>query len=259
VTHPVRAAGSGRLEIGDFVGSPGNGTGRAALKPGRCPGPLVLPRLPPRVTSLTQTQRSYGLMDGRYVVTTETRAFCPRTRARGCADAGWENNGLPVLPPGDLAGSYTYEGDFVAHADPTTGEFFVGRLPGARLVRREYVGATVRVGYALDARDSGGVLHLLFDPYRHERGTPPDDSPPGPPRSNHRTWLTDVRGGVRDYVVRDDLQVFIGAGVTGLGLPRGTAATLRGFVRDGLAEDGPALWVVLDARGRVLRVVADPG
>jgi hypothetical protein len=259
VAHPVRSAGAGRHEIGDFAGPDLRGTSRSA-RPRPCPDRLVMPPLPPRVTTLTQTQQSYGLMDGRLFVTTETRAFCERTAARGCAAAGWENNGLPVLPPGDLAGAYTYEGDFVAHADPTTGEFFVGRLPEARLVRREFVGATVRVGFALDARDVSGVPHLYFDPYRYESGTPPDDSPPGPPRSSHgRSWLTDVRGGVRDYAVRGDVQVFIGAGVTGLGLPRGTAVTLRDFVRDGKAEKGPPLWVVLDARGRVLRVVADPG
>jgi hypothetical protein len=222
---------------------------------------LTYPPLPPRTASVHDTLTGYRLVHGRYVVTTETRAFCAAARPTGCADQGWEDYGPgrdQSLPSGDLAGSYTWEGDFVVRADPQNGDLDVVMTPGVRLVSRERVGVAVRVGLAHETYWQDGLLHLRFNPMRADDGSAPDDSPPGRPETVD-PWpypMTDVRGGLRDYAVRTDADIVIGEGITGLGRPRGTPTTLRRFLGKHPSA-GPALWLVLDARGRVLRVVVE--
>jgi hypothetical protein len=224
-----------------------------------CPAALTLPPLPDRTTDVHETSVAHRLVHGRFVVTTETVAFCAAVRPTGCADQGWERfaPGTPVtLPPGDLAWSYTWEGDFLVHADATDGTLSVIRMPDARLVGREHVGVSVRLGLPHGTYRSGGLLHLRLNPMRHVSGTPGDDSPPGPVEQGWPGLMDDVRGGLRDYVVAPDADIVIGQGVTGLGLPKGTPDTLRRWLLRQKQGD-VALWVVLDARGRAIRVVAE--
>lgn len=224
-----------------------------------CPAPLAYPPLPGPASSVHATEGRYAVVHGRYVVTTETAAFCAAVRPTGCADQGWERfapNTAITLPPGDLAGSYTWEGDFVVRASATDGSLTVVRKPETRLVREERVGVAVRVGIVHSTYRSGGLLHLRFNPMRGTNGSPPDDSPGGTPQESPRSDLmSDVRGGLRDYAVRADADIVIGQGITGLGLPKGTPETLRTFLAR-RAADAP-LWLVLDDRGRVLRAVVD--
>lgn len=235
---------------------------RAMARPTvRCPVALTYPPLPPRTTNVHATLNAHRLVRGRYVVTTENRAFCAAVRPSGCADQGWEEygpGGEQMLPPGELAGSYTWEGDFLVRADSRSGALAVIRMPTARLVRREQVGVAVRVGIARGTYVEDGVVHLRFNPMRHVSGTPGDDSPPGPPEQgvDRPDLMADIRGGVIDYVVRADADIVLGEGVTGLGQPRATPDTLRRFI---VAHPNgePPLWLILDPRGRVLRVVAE--
>lgn len=258
--HAVRESGGdpGRLDIG---GRGGVGVmhqpGRPPA-PGRCRAPLLPPKLPPRGESVHDTVNGYRVLRGRYIATTVSRAFCDVLTRTGCASRGWEEYYLRSLPPGDLAGSYTWEGDFVVRGD-SEGNLVVARLPGARLVARERVGVTARVGVAHGVDEgAGGALTLRFNPFRHRSGTPPDDSPPGPPEDNPDTsyLMTDIEGGDRRYPMLAKAEVHLGDGVTGLGQPAGTPDTLRDWLRDE-AHFQEALWIVLDAQGRVIRVVAD--
>jgi hypothetical protein len=262
-TYPVRdSTPRGHVDIGLVPGTTQPGGGVVGLE-NRCEGKrLSYPPLPPRATSFQETATGYRLMTGTYVVTTETRAFCLGSRPDGCQATGWEEYGPhSVLPPGDLASSYTWQGDFLVHADPNSGALTAVRTPRTSLVRREHVGVEVRAGWAAAYEERGGVLHLRFNPFA--TATTPDDSPPNvPPRDSGR-WpgYEDVSGGVVDYALTRDAEVYLGVGYTGLGKPRGTPATLREYLRSRGPYGGPPLWLVLDARGRVIRVVAerDPG
>lgn len=235
-------------------------TDEAATVDERCRGELVHPSLPGVASFLGATATAYGRMTGRYLVTHETRAFCPTYAPRGCATAGWEQyGGDSVLPPGDLASSYTWEGEFLVHAEAATGDLSVVITPDARLVRREHVGAAVRVGWAESAYERDGVVHLRFNAFRHDEAGLPDDSPSGPPGmpvDRYRRFLLDFSGGLRDYAVAPDAEVFLGLR-TGLGRPRGTPATLREYLGEVQGYAGPPQWLVLDAKGRVMRVVLD--
>lgn len=224
-----------------------------------CPAPLAYPPLPARSSDVHATRGAYLVIRGRYVVTTETVAFCAARKPAGCLDQGWERYGLggtDTVPIGDLAGSYTWEGDFLVQANSSDGTLSAVRLPGARLTKREHVGVALRVGLPHGTYWRGGLLHLRLNPLADIDPNAPDDSPPGTPERNGLTPDPgrDVRGGLRDYVVRPDAQVILGEGITGLGLPKATPATLRKFV---LSHPNTLLWVVLDSRGRALRVIAD--
>ena len=154
-------------------------------------------------------------------------------------------------------GSYLWEGDFVVRGGQDGGRT-AARLPGVRLVRREAVGVNVVAGLPGAVEDDGrGGAVLRLNPLRHRDGHSVDDSPAGAP-ATVPPWatevLSDVRGGTRAYPLRKDVVLHLGYGFTGLGQPHGTVATLRRW----LAAPGPpkVLWLVLDARGRVLRAVA---
>jgi hypothetical protein len=204
----------------------------------RCPGSaLVLPPLPPRVTDLTAAAGRYRRSLGRYVVRTDSRAFCPEPLPLlRCATGGWEIDGLGQLPPDDLAGAYTYEGEFLVRTAPRSGDFDVVLLAGSRLVRREGVGVRAVSGVPQGTRTAGGRFLLAIEP-----PGPPSGATAPPPR---------------EYVVRSDVDVHLDRGVTGLGQPSGTTTTLRTYV----AVRGPSalFWLILDGQDRVLRVVAQP-
>ena len=228
-----------------------------AARAPRCRRPLYYPTLPERAGTVHDTIHGHRVLRGRYVVTTETRAFCAATARAGCEAQGWEQFGAG-LPPGDLAGSYTYEGSFVVRGF-TGGDLRVVRLPDARLLRRERVGAANRIGLAYDVRRAGGSYVLRFNPMRHVSGRPRDDSPPGKrvaPSGRWRHLMRDASAELVTYRLRPDVEVVLGAGYTGLGKARGTARTLDRFLRrpDNRRH---ALWLVLDDRGHVLRVVAE--
>ena len=226
----------------------------------KCPHELYRPALPARAGGVHDTLRGFRVVTGRYVVRTETRAFCQV--GRDCQADGWEVYGLGALPRGDLAGGYVYEGDFVVRGG-TDGSLTAIALPGVRLVRRERVGHTVRVGLPHGTSRADGRLYLDFNPFEHLSGDPPDDSPARPgdttPRQAASEWswlMKDTRHGHVGYPVRHDAEIVLGPGLTGLGRPRATPATLERFLR--LAGNlRIALWVVLDDRGRVLRVVVE--
>ncbi len=102
----------------------------------------------------------------------------------------------------------------------------------------------------------GGALRLAINPFA---GTgAPDDSPAGPPRPHGTYGLRDERGWLVRYTLAPDAEVYLGGGVTGLGKPRGTPETLREHLAAAQPYAGPPLWLVLDARGRVIRVVLAP-
>lgn len=222
------------------------------------PDRLLRPPLPKRSRGLTEGEAGFRTVKGRYVVATESRAFCPAPlRApAGCANDGWEENSLPQLEPSDLVGRYTYEGDFVVRADPRDGSIRVALLPTARLVRKEFVGTDARLGYLISTSTRGGVLHVRVNALTDTEGKSKDDSPGLPVVTGEDTTGPgiDERSGYRDYPVRADADIFIGPGVTGLGKPRPVKATLDRYI----AETKPervAVWLVLDAAGRVLRMV----
>jgi hypothetical protein len=225
----------GRVDVGGPTARPpGIVVGGPVI--GRCPaGTLVLPPLPPRVSDLTGAAGRYRRSLGRYVVRTDSRAFCPEPLPLlRCATGGWEVDALPTLPPGDLASSYTYEGEFLVRTAPRSGDFDVVLLPASRLVAREGVGVRTVSGVPRTTRTAGGRFLLTIEPQAPSGATPP----------------------AREYVVRSDVDVHLDRGVTGLGQPSGTTTTLRTYV----AARGPSVlfWLVLDARDRVLRVVAQP-
>lgn len=247
-----------RIDVAGERGYAYNEIRTPAPKPRRCPAPLYYPKLPPRAGRVHDTVAGFRVLRGQYVVTTESRAFCERGAAAGCAARGWEEYALGALPRGDLAGSYTWEGEFVVRGDSDNGELRVLRLPGARLVRRERVGAAARIGIAHAVQRRNGVVTLHFNPFEHRSGTPGDDSPPGPIESapDWEHVMVDVAGGLRSYVIRPDAEIHLGDGFTGLGEPRGNHETLQAFLADPAHADD-ALWLVLDDRGRVLRIVVD--
>ena len=189
-----------------------------------CAGGLTYPPLPPTAEHVHQTIRGHRVVRGRYVVSTETTAFCAPV-GPGCAAQGWEVHG-DALPPGDLAGSYTWEGRFVVRGDPDDGRLGVARLPGARLVKRERVGRRAMVGSATAVTTRDGVAYLRFSA---------------------------VGEAERAYPIRPDVDLFLGPGFTGLGRPRGTPETLRRYLATTGRPD--TQWVVLDGADRVLRVV----
>lgn len=251
------------VEVG-LAGDPAFGQVTPARAGTRCPVPLTFPPLPGPVESVHDAVGRFKRVRGRYVVSSERAAFCAPVKESGCADQGWERYGprTPMTLPGsDLAGSYTWEGRFLVRAG-TDGDISVVRLADARLVRRETVGVDTRIGLPVATYTEDGVLHLRFNPFRHASGTPDDDSPPGPPPVQLDSWanvMEDVRGGVRDYVVRKDAEIVLGFGVTGIGAPAQTGTTLTRWVRAQRRRATPEpLWLVLDARGHVLRAVIGP-
>ncbi|HWL36426.1 MAG TPA: hypothetical protein VNQ77_09545 [Frankiaceae bacterium] len=230
----------------------------------RCPGGVRLPPLPPAVRDVHDAAGAYFRVRGRYVVSTERTAFCEAVRETGCADQGWERYGPGsewTLRPDDLVGSYTWEGRFLVRTD-LGGGISVIRLGDSRLVRRESVGVETRIGVPVATYSRDGVLHLRFNPFQHASGTPKDDSPSGPPPVVLDEWATvmeDVRGGIRDYVVRRDAEIVLGFGVTGVGAPAQTGQTLGRWVRAQRRRAVPEpLWLILDAQGRILRVAIGP-
>jgi hypothetical protein len=261
---PVRldAFHPGHVEIGVTDGPTDGEVDHADGKP--CPEALEYPPLPPVAADVHDAAGAYFRVRGRYVVSTERAAFCAAVRESGCADQGWERYGPGspwTLAPDDLVGSYTWEGRFLVRTD-LGGGISVIRLADSRLVRRDSVGAETRIGLPLATYSEGGVLHLRFNPFQHASGTPGDDSPAGPPPVVLDEWadvMEDVRGGVRDYVVRPDAEIVLGFGVTGVGAPAQTGQTLGRFVRAQRRRAVPQpMWLVLDARGRVLRVAIGP-
>jgi hypothetical protein len=220
------------------VGGPGAGREpRLSAEIPRCPaGRLVLPPLPPRVTDLTAAAGRYRRSLGRYVTRTDSRAFCPEPLPLlRCATGGWEVNGLGQLPPEDLVGAYTYEGEFLVRTAPRSGDFEVVLLPGSRLVRREGVGVRAVSGVPQGTRTAGGRFLLAIEP----SGPPAATSPP-----------------LREYVVRSDVDLHLDRGVTGLGQPSGTTTTLRVYVA--VRGASALFWLILDGQDQVLRVVAQP-
>lgn len=193
--------------------------------PPSCPEPLDWPDLPDRAGDVHGTIEGWRVVRGRYVVSTESRSFCP-PRAE-CRSRGWEDWGHG-LPFEDIAGSYAWEGDFLVHADPDTGRLHAIRLRGARLVERTGVGANVLSFIAEDYALDGSSLRFT------------------------------VRGPETEtFTVGPDAAVFVGHGVTGLGLPRGTPEALYMF----LTSRSRLYWrvaVVLDKDGDVIRAVVEP-
>lgn len=261
---PVRpdVFNKGRIEVGVTDGPTGGDVDRGDGT--RCAGPLAYPPLPPAVKAVHDATGSYYRVRGRYVVSTERAAFCAAVRATGCADQGWERYGPGsewTLSPDDLVGSYTWEGRFLVRTD-LGGGISVIRLADSRLVRRESVGAEKRIGVPVATYVRDGVLHLRFNPFRHASGTPGDDSPAGPPPVVLDEWATvmeDVRGGIRDYVVRRDAEIVLGFGLTGVGAPAQTGQTLGRWVRAQRRRAVPEpLWLILDGQGRVLRAAIGP-
>jgi hypothetical protein len=246
-TRQVRPhAGSGSLVdvSADETRFASDGTAYARAGPGPPPCPardLVWPPLPRHTRSVDRASPDARRIEGRYVITTDTMAFCPAEVGTDCRGGGWEVNGLPSLPPNDLASEYVYTGEFVVQARGETGTFRVIRLPAARLVRRTGIGVAAVHGVAgrtLRTHPAGGVLSFL--PYGDGDGS----SVVAPkPR--------------RDYVVRRDAALYLGGGRTGLGLPKPTLATLRAYLADRQQDEPATLWLILDRSGRVMRVVAD--
>jgi hypothetical protein len=230
--YAVRPAGPRQVDVGGPTPrTPGILIDRPMID--RCPaGGLALPPLPPRVSDLTATAGRFRRALGRYVVRTDSRAFCPEPLPRlRCATGGWEVEGLGQLPPDDLAGAYTYEGEFLVQTAPRSGDFDIVLLPGSRLVTREGVGVRAVAGVPRETRTVGGRFLLRIQP---------------------RTGPLEAK----EYVVRSDVDVHLDRGVTGLGRPSGTTTTLRAYVA---ARGASALfWLILDGRDRVLRVVAQP-
>ena len=260
-TYPVRpsAGADDHVDIGLLTREPRT-DGTAEVDEECTSGELVDPPLPGAVTTIAGTARGYARMRGRYVVSTETRAFCPAGARTGCASSGWEQYGpLSVLPPGDLAGSYTWEGEFLVRTEPELGGLSVVLLRDTRLVARERVGVKVRVGWAETSFVRDGALHLRFNPFAARAAGVPDDSPPGTRRPSGQWYgdLSDRQGGLVEYVVRPDAEIHLGQGRTGLGLPRGTPETLRKWIADTTPYESPPLWLVFDKAGKVIRVVAD--
>jgi hypothetical protein len=222
-------------------------------------GELLLPTLPDPAPELSEGEAGFRVITGRYVVATETRAFCPAPlRPGACGTHGWEENGFPQLPSDDLVGSYTYEGDFVVRADPRRGTIRVARLPGVRLVRRDRVGASVKAGILTSSRVAGGALRLRLNAVEGFHGEYHDDSP-GPPIAGAVQGRgygigTDLRSGTREYTALPDVELFIGGGYTGLGLPTADAATLTRYLK-AATPGSVAVYLTFDARGRVVRLV----
>lgn len=217
---------------------------------------LVMPPLPGLSNNSGPARHALARMRGTFTVTTEARTFCPARDGAPCVEVSWTDQEDPraVLPEGDLAGAYVWEGEFLVRA--VEDRLTVVLLPSTRLVRRDAVGTAVRAGWAESFYDRGGVLHLRFNPFATR--TTPDDSPPGrAPRlaaggAPGPGWK-DVRGGLVDYAVRPDAQVSVSLGSHGLpGLD-----VLRTHLKSSAGSyAGPPLWLVLDEAGRVMRVVS---
>jgi hypothetical protein len=220
----------------------GEGTASDRVRPPACrPGAVVWPPLPGRATTMEGAAGSFRRVTGRYVATTESFAFCPGPpRGADCRSGGWEIYNTAGLPADDLASEYVYEGEFAILADGSNGTFRAVRLPAARLVRRSHVGVRAVRGILLSGRDAGGSYVVRLRPF-------------GPPNGGVVAPLPD-----RDYVVRADAQLFLGPGWTGLGQPHATLETLRRYVASATRDTQPELAAILDARGRVQRLVEVP-
>lgn len=229
-------------------------------RPRPCAQPLYLPVLPKRAEGVHESIGGYRVIRGRYVVTTETRAFCRTSAPRDCAADGWEVYRVGTLPPRELVGSYTWEGDFLVRGG-TDGSLDVVRLPDVRLVAKERVGTRVRLGLGVAVRRAtDGSYRLVFNPHQHLGGDPPDEGRPGHTEPVEPEWqglMTDVSPDLFEYPLRDDAEIILGPGITGPGRGHATAATLREFL-EGMEGPTRPLWLIFDAHRRVLRVVAEP-
>jgi hypothetical protein len=189
--------------------------------------------LPPRVEDVHGTVRDFRVVHGRYVVTTESASFCAPVGSSGCAAQGWEDYRLGTLPGSDLAGSYTWEGDFVVHGS-REGNLTAVRLPETRLTDRDGIGRQAVHGTVAEVVGNRPlVLRVALSDRNDARGMR-------------------YASGDLDIQVLADAAVFLGNGRTGLGLPRGNAETLREYLTD---PGGRDFWFVLDAQGRAIRVV----
>lgn len=227
----------GLLRIADAETRAGLLSGGGATSPTPSTTPrhctdIAWPPLPPSAPTIEQAARAFRRVTGRYVATTESFAFCPAPRGGNCHGNEWDTYAVPSLPPGDLASEYVWEGGYLIRADGARGTFRAVRLPDARLVRRSHVGVSAVAGIVQLANDQAGrhVIRFLRE-----------GNPPGP---------------ARDYVVRLDAEIYLGRGYTGLGQPRGTFATFRRFLA-AASDTAPTVWLVLDARGQVIRIAAE--
>lgn len=234
VQHQTRQdpADAGRVQIGlGDSDSTYNSTEHAFVKTPRCRGPVQLPALPPEAASLTDASGAWALLSGRYRVSVATREFCHGTPPAGCTENGREQFGdTGVLQPDDLAESYTYEGRFLVRTDAATGGLAVV-LVDARVTSTTGKGVRVVEGSLAAVTERGGVSYLR---------------------------VADDKGSPHEYVARKDVHAFLADGVTGLGKPGTVDDLARQVGREGAFH----AYFVLDARGRVLRVVegyADDG
>ena len=195
----------------------------------KCSAP-VFPELPKTVTDVHDTAPGLRVLRGRYVVTTETKRFCAVGSHPRCLAEGWEDYGYG-LPPDDLASTYVWEGRFLVHGSASTGRLTAVRVE-ARLVARERVGVKVVFGFHVSAEVRGRGARLRVD-HLDETG---------------------FSSGVKAYDVRSDAEVYLGRGITGIGFPRGTPATLVEHLLK-QSRSKTRLVLVLDAAGKVMRVV----
>jgi hypothetical protein len=250
--HPgrVEVAGTG-IELG--------GTDIATgAPPPRCrPSRLLRAPLPPYASSLLRLGNGWRRVHGSLFVTYATSALCPTRRRSGCLEPYRPVEGAG-LQPGALAGRVEYDGNFLVHE--AGGSLTAARLPGDT-ERRTNVGAAVRVGFARRVTTSGGRTTLRLDACRWYTGAPADDSPGGQPRGTgpYAALVTDPRDGARDYPVRPGAEIWVAANAGDAPPERTTPAGLGHYLVHTSDKQGLVLvWVVLDARGRAIRVIEEP-
>jgi hypothetical protein len=249
--YAVRAHDAARVEVGAGGEELGGTEVAAGTPPPRCaPDALVRAPLPPFAGSLTRLGRGWRRVHGSLRVEHGRGSLCRTVRRSGCVEP-FRDVPDTVLLPWDLAGRVTYDGDFlVVDATP---DLYVARLPGTTEVA-ERVGSTLRIGYV--SAVPGRVVR--FDAWRHYTGTPGDDSP-GPRRAEPEDLgglATNERDGTRDYRVRPDVEVHL-AGTADGSPAEATLDDLRRKVAQA-THPGVLVWLALDARGRVLRVIEQP-
>jgi hypothetical protein len=215
-------------------------------RPQRCPPDRLLRApLPPFTSSLRST--GWHRVHGSLRVVYQSARLCPARARCGQVDGA-------ALGPADRAGVVEYAGDFLVHG--AGGSVLAARLPG--LTERESrVGAAVRVGFVRRVVKDGGATALRFDACRWYTGSPADDSPGGRVRDveSFKGKVTDPRDGTRDYPLRSGAEIWVANYADG---PSSQTDP------DGLADElgrksgrGLLVWVVLDARGRVMRVIEE--
>lgn len=241
--YAVRTHDAGHVEVGESGEELGGTEVAPGTPPARCaPAALVRAPLPPFARSLTRLGRGWWRVHGSLRTEHGRGSLCRTVRRSGCVEP-FRNVPDAVLLPWDLAGRVTYDGDFlVVDAVP---DLFAARLPGTTRVA-ERVGSTLRIGYV--SAVPGRVVR--FDAWRYYTGTPGDDSP-GPRRAEPEDLgglATNERDGTRDYRVRADVEVHLD----------GTAEATLNDLRRRVAKaprPGVLVWLALDTRGRVLRVI----